>query len=491
MAVTVKINGIDRSGVVDFSTLEVQMNLYSEPDECRFEILRHEGQTYVPQCGDTVEVWDGSIKIFGGLIVAIERSMESAKLEKFTIEAKDWSEEMDRRIVFNVYENKTVNEIIADLLANWASGFTMNNVDCNIEIARVIFRGKPVSQCIDELAQLTGYYWYIDPYKDVHFFAKGTEVAPFDLTDTNGKYIFSSLRLKEDWLQIKNAVQLEGSTFTGTNYVEYEIKVLENDVNEKRTVFDTIVKFAELPSVYLNGRQLRVGVDGVDNLEDFDVLWNFNEKTIKFREDNRPGLFDVIKMRGKELLPMILRGKDVASIATYGIKEYYEIDKTIRTREQAAQKVSAILEAWKEKVFEGSFQTYEPGIFPGQKIRIQSDIREIDQEFFVKTVNFRMRTQSEFIYEVEIMTQRTADLIDFLQKQLLDKMKEVDLTEEEYLTDYLQTDETISIAESLTKAKGSESNTTPIWVAGPYFPGDWPTDNKRAMRANTGAKCRV
>lgn len=489
MAITIKINGTDRTNLLQ--NVSIDDNLYSETDNCSFVYIKYGEETFIPEGYDEVEVWDGATKIFGGRIIRIDREVESPGVEKFSVSCKDYVEDMDGFLAVEDYQEKTVDFIISDLLSKYANGagFTVNNVDCDIVIQRILFDAKPISKCIDELAELVNYQWYIDPNKDIHFFAKGTEEAPFELTDSNGNYIFSSLKLTEDYSQVVNSILVEGGTFKGET-VKIDFKVLESDVDEERESFSTIEHFAEMPKVYVNDVQKTVGVNNLDKAEDFDILWDYNQKIIKFREDNRPGLFDKITLEGSVSIPAIFIATDSDSISEYGKKQIKIIDKSIDSFQEAAQRAAAELDAYKEKLTDGSFTTYNSGLVSGQQIHIQSDLRGIDQYFVIKRVSFRMKTYNSFEYDIDLITQKTMGLVDFLQKQVLDKDKEVDVDRNQQLTKYVQKDEALTINETDVKQKGEdEEEMTPQWVFGPYHPeNDYPTDNKKVPTFDSGAK---
>ena len=490
MAITVKVNGVDRTSLIEKS-LRIDDNLYSDTDNCQFEYLKYGSRDWIPQGQQTVEVYDGATKIFGGRIIKIERELISSNVEKFSISCKDYVEDMDGYLAVEDYQEKTVEFIINDLVEKYLPGlgFTTNNVNCTIEINRILFDAKPISKCIDELAKFTNYQWYIDPDKDIHFFAKGVEVAPFNLTDTSNNYLFQSLKLKEDYSQIINSILVEGGAFEGET-TTIDFKVLESDVNEQRMVFSTGEKFARMPKVFVNGVQKTVGVNNLDKAEDFDVLWDYQQQIIKFRDDTRPGLFDKITLNGPVEIPALFPANDPDSITKYGKKQVKIIDKSIKSFQGAAARASAELDAYKEKLNEGSFTTYNSGLKSGQKITIQSTQRGINQDFIIKSVSFQMKGYNSFEYNVNLITQRTMGLVDFLQKQILDKDKELDVPANPQLTKFTYKEESMTISETVVKAKSDdEEDMTPEWVFGPYAPTAlWSTDKKRVPTFDSGAQ---
>lgn len=489
MSIIVKVNNVDRTSLV--YPLSIDNNIYSERDVCSFQYKKYGARSFEPQGGDEIGVWDGATQIFGGVITKIERSMEANTCEVFDVEALDWSVRLDMRVVFQTFEETTVNDIIDFFVTNYTTdGFTQNNVSCAVEINKIIFNGKPVSKCLDELAELTGYDWYVDAEKDIHFFAKGTETSPFDLTDENGKYILKSLKVGYDWQSIINRIIIEGGSFKGSGYQRHQFKILESDVWDQRKEFSTTIKFAEMPRIFKNyglgedydEKEFTVGVDNLNNFDDgYEVLWNFQEKLIKFSDDSMPGLFDTITLFGYELIPIKLMASDQVSIDEFGLNEKYEINKDLNDYAQAVEYTTAYMDAYKNELLEGSFKTIESGLLSGQKINIQSTIRSIDEDFYIKSVKFSLRTPENFEYDVDLMTQKTAGIVDFLQRELLKKAKELEIDPDAILTKHAQKPEEIIIEESVVKDIGSGvDEPIPDYVFGPYHQTDpWPTDKKR------------
>jgi len=489
MSITVKINGIDKTNY--FKKVSVKNNLNSDPDTAELEYYIYGNRDPGIDGNDDIAIYDGASKIFGGIITKISKSLEGG-LVRCRAEAKDYSEIMDGRIVFEIFEKKTVNYIIDYLVNNYLTdtGITMNNVNCDAEIAYIVFNGKPVSKCIDELADLIGYCWYIDPDKDIHFFARGEETAPMNLTDTSGGYVFDSLEINFDWSNIINSVIIDGGSFLGEAQ-RHDFVVWESDFSDYRREWPTVIEYGEKPSVYKDygtymEYQYSVGVNGLDNPNDYEVMWDFNGKWIRFREDCRPTITDKITLIGREIVPIRLLASDQESINQYGIRQKYEINKNILSYAQAAQYAASIMDAYKDQICEGGFKSTTSGWRAGQLLNINSTIRGVNQDFIIKSVDFNMRTPTDFEYNVSLITQKTLGVVDVLQKILLDKAKELDIDKSAIITKHGQHSESLIFDESVSKTLGT---TEPTYVIGEHFSSNpWPTDTIRTAVIDGGAK---
>ena len=212
MAIVIEIGGVDKTSLVEKDSFIVENYLTQEIDSCSLVIKNYGSITYKPSVGDEIEVADGAIKIFGGVVVRIAQTMEG-KMIVNTIECLDYARLADQKLVAEVYKNETVNDIIADIDAKYLSGFTLTNVDCGEVVDYIAFNYESFSTCMKKLAELVGYDWYVDYDKDIHFFVRTKNPAPFNITDTNGKYVFNSLIVKEDTSQLKNRIYIRGGDY--------------------------------------------------------------------------------------------------------------------------------------------------------------------------------------------------------------------------------------------------------------------------------------
>jgi len=207
-SIVIKVNTIDISNQVIFNSLSVSNNLYSEPNNAYFEIIKSSTKSYVPAPNDEVEIIDTGVTIFKGLLIKISKSMNGFS-ESYNLEFKDWTEELSNTLVDQTYTNKTIDYIIADIFSGLPA-YDLTNVSDTTVIAQVVSDNIPITNTLDKLAEMTNKYWYVSPNKEIFFFAAADIPAPFGLTDTSGKYDYSSLTIDEDLTQIRNLITIKG-----------------------------------------------------------------------------------------------------------------------------------------------------------------------------------------------------------------------------------------------------------------------------------------
>lgn len=479
------IDSIDRTNLIEFGSLSKDDLINQRVDTLRFSLSKFGDRTFVPTVNAEVELYDGATKIFGGVIITIKEVLDDHTILNFEVECADYTRLLDRRLVVERYTEETVNDIIADILTKYCPEFTGTNVDCDLEVASVTFNRRPVSECIQKLAQLTGFSWYVDYDKDLHFFEKNTEPAPFGITDTNGNALPDSLVITNDITQIRNRVYIRGGEAIGVTRTETFL------ANGDDATFRLANKFYALPVVEVNSSPVTVGIDYLDNEDDFDAFWNFNEKYVRFKNTTLPALNDVIDVTGDPLFPIIVQVEDLVSISTYGVYEFARIDKTIRSRDEAVALAIAELTAYGNGINEGSFDTYTSGLKSGQIININSTLRGVSEDFVIQRVSFRQMSPEKGIWRVQVATLRTLGIINFLIDLLKDGSRLIEEKSDEVLEQSSFAKETIKLNEtaSATTVHNPQNETfdldetvTPQALDYPveFVLGPWiPTDTRR------------
>lgn len=408
--ITIKINNIDRSSLIDFGSVKKKDNINQDADTLQFSLEYHAGQTFRPEVSSLVEMLDGDTRIFYGRITSIDQSIESDNIVSYDIRCNDIGRDLARYLANETYEKMSVNDIITALLEDFSDGtFTTNNVNCDIEITKITYDRVNTWDAINQLADLTNYSWYVDYDKDIHFFPKNNEPAPINISDDSDNFIFESLKISNDITQIKNRVMIKGGEVEGDPRTEYF------DGNGTRDTFVTANKFARLPTVLVDGVEQAVGIDYLSSEEDFDCFWDYNQKYIRFKEDTIPPAgTNNISVTGIPLYNIIIQMEEPTSIAKYGVAEFYKNVPDIKSREDALMYAKTQIEAYRAGIDEGEFQTYNPGLRSGQIISISSTLMGISESFVIQSVDFNMLTQEKFKYQVKLASVKSIGIIDFL-----------------------------------------------------------------------------
>lgn len=492
--ITIKINTVDKSSLIIWESVVVEQNLTSQVDNATFALRKYGTGSLTPVIGDDVEIYDGSDKVFGGQIINIEESVESGASELFyNISCVDHTYELDGILVAETYENMTIEDIIADILTNYAPTFTSNNVVSSYVVAKVVFNQITISQCIKRLADLLKFEWYVDQDKDIHFFSKFTNTAPYDLEDDSGNYVYQTLKRTIDGTQIANQVKVRGGDGTESSIFTDVITVKGND----SLTFKLPYKFKDLAirvDVGAGYVSKNVGIEFIDDFTTDDVLYNYQDYSIRF--ENALADNNKIEFSGYRKYPVMSVASDAASIALYGLREKLIKDTSIEDATIARKRAQAELQVYKDEVNDAKFKTYTKGLRAGMVINLTSTLRGANVDFLIKKLKMKMIDPNTFIYEAELVTTKKYTLIEMLQKLMQVEDEKIDANEvaeiikteivEVNITELIEVVHAVTDVMDVTITENIQKDplggdTEPIWVLAKYFPLG-PTDPKREGR---------
>lgn len=161
--------------------IRIEDGLNNIPNTCTFRI---KGESQPPSIGELfhiVDPFDGGRLLFAGNAQSFKQIYEE-KPENLSwdVTCVDFTWQLGKYRPFGTYTKTSVSEIVKDLVARYAVGFTSVHVQTNLAKISISFNGdKNLPACLSELAQaIGGGHWYVDYLADVHFF----HVIPPSLT---------------------------------------------------------------------------------------------------------------------------------------------------------------------------------------------------------------------------------------------------------------------------------------------------------------------
>jgi len=502
--VFIKINGVEKTNLIEWRSFRWEQNITNKQDSLSFRIASVDQKSYAPDPMDEVEVYIGDTltsaqKVFGGHVVEVQEQEKGQKVF-VDVKVRDYAFFANAKLVARRFENKTVAQIIETIKNDYLpSGYTTNNVNCDIVIPAISFNYMSPTDCFSELAKLTGYDWYIDENKDLHFFAKETYSAPVEIKDDNGSYIKGTLKVKHKIDQLRNSIFVRGSEYLSS---DVRVEDLSHQADGVNTHFKLAYRYKNY-TLKVNGQVKSVGIDNLDDPAGFDALYNFMEKVLKFKTP--PAANDTVTFEGNIYIPLRIKWKDNASISKYGAEfQFLIIDRTIDDLDLAKDRARAEILAYSEQLNDGGFDSYIDGLKVGQAIRINSAKLGVNKLFTIVKVTARARTSfGGLVYSVTVADKQKVDLLDILQGLLTEKLKDIKLDDNEelvqvdgffeqvewqeawdaktYPSDSPVIDEQITYSEQWRQDPWSGQ--TPIYVAGPYYPAD-ANDRKRQTFAD-------
>lgn len=209
--IIIKVNDVDVSSQIDWESVVINNNLFSSPNTAGFRILKNGLKSYTPSESDEIDIYDTGVKVFAGNIIGISEERDE-EVDYLNLELKDWSIELEAVKIAETYSNETVENIIADIFTDSAlsSYDETTYVSDTTNIQSIPFDNISVTQCLDQLASLSGKIWYVSPDKEIFFQSKSGIPATFDLSETSKNFDYNTLILYRDFTQLKNHVTIKG-----------------------------------------------------------------------------------------------------------------------------------------------------------------------------------------------------------------------------------------------------------------------------------------
>lgn len=482
----------ERTQSIVWDSLKIRQALTKEVDSCSFDVEKYGNKTFKPGEEDEIIVRQDGVKIFAGFVVRVRETLGADMVLKYECEAKDYTHLLNRKLVNKTYTGQTELQIITDIVNSFsAGGLTLNHVDGSEIVDQITFNNFDPSAAIQKLTEIFNKDWYIDYDKDIHYFSKEANVAPFILSDTNGNYILDSLEITNDTTQVKNSIFVEGGQeLSDAVFTEKFI------ADGTQYTFSVSYQYENL-TLKLNGINKTVGKDGEGDFTAFDALYNSENFSLRFNPSSPPANGAIIEFGGNYFFPIKTLVRESTSITKFGEKQFQIIDPNIKNREVAKKRAQAEIYAYAASLNEGSFESYTSGLRAGQRILIQSDIRELNDYYLINNLEATLFNPNKVIWKATLVSVKTFDVMDLLAK-IVDKSNlQTDVDEivktAEIVLRTLKVSRSIQVQTPQFKAKIIELarqylhylNDPPIWVAGPYSPNSL-SDRKRPAFADRG-----
>jgi hypothetical protein len=340
---------------------------------------------------DDIEIFYNGERFINGVITNQSDAL-IYKYRRTTLKGTDFSVKLERRIVQESYDKSDATggkpeEIIKNLVQKYAPELTTVNVrTTNKVIDFISFNYEPLRDCIDRVAKLAGWNWYVDADNDVHFFDRyeGTEVAN---TFSTSNILKDSLTLNyKVTKQTANRVWIVGAR-TASNEVRDEYFTADGN--------NRLFKIASRPhdyEIYVNDVKVddsKVKADTPFNETDTNVEWlvNFNEKFFRKSPNHPiPANGDVIRFSYKPEIEIIDYFENPDSVAKYGLYEKAIKDRRITQKLTARQRGRAELKRNSQLLRVANFRTRDLTVKRGQLIRLYVPELDIDSTWRVTKV---------------------------------------------------------------------------------------------------------
>lgn len=461
MSLVVTINSINRTSDISQGSLSLSMQLTKSPSTLSFSM---EGiKTPIPTTGQTVILSEDGQDLFKGTIVERNDNLSGAMVQQYRFICMDGFYEMDRRLVQKAYNNTDAVAIVQDIVDNFITGFTLDAPATSPAIDTARFNYEQPSRCITKIANAVGWDWYVDALNVIHFFPDSEMVAPVEINDDDGALEYKTLKFEQNVTELRNRIFVRGGS--------YEDAIAEIDAVDKYesngvdNTFPLVYRYGDT-QVTVNGLPQTVGVDFIDEAVDFDCLYNYQEKLVRFPSGTLVS-GDVVRVFGNAKIPLVVQAEDPDSIASYGVREGIEIDNTIDSISEAELLGFARIDQWKEGAKEGSFKTRVKGLRVGQKITIDSAKFGITDVYKINKVSGSMNGHDELIYSVDFIKSGQTTFTDIMIGLIGKQREGIEISPNEVIQRFRKVEDSFSMSDQIV----SITMTTGPYKYGPVSGG--------------------
>ncbi len=237
---------------------------------------------------------------------------------------------------------------------------------------------------MDELSELTGLQWKINPDRTLDFFHKAT----FKGEPISEESSISNLRVKKSREQYRNRQYLRA----GQDVSQVQTRTFKGDGETQ--IFTVDLPIAKVPTIKVNGVEKTVGIRGLE--QNCDWYWQKNDKSIS-QDDKASKLTtnDILTIEFQGFYPIVVVAENTGEITGRqsveggtGIYESIEQKASLDTRESALSYSEGLLRRFANIQTHISFTTYTR-YRAGELVAVDFHNHDIREEMLVADVQIQ------------------------------------------------------------------------------------------------------
>lgn len=430
---TLTIGGVNFLPRYVTGSARISESINNQGNSLTMSLVVKTGQA-LPSIGSEIVFKDGVRYLFGGYISKLSpREFGVGQLIEYRLEATDYTSLLQNKNAGENYTNVTLRSIVIDVITKYVNsgyGVTYANTATGPTITTVAFNHISLRKCFENLAKLSGFIWWIDYQKDVHFIDPGgANSAPEQIRD-DAPTNYENVNITLDVSQVRNNITILGGTTESSSYPQ----VILGDANAREWVL--LYPVRTMTSIELDTGAGYVsktfGVDPVDDELSFYFMYSPTRGSIRASSGSAtPGATHKIRVTYTYPLPVISQVSDAISIAALkaieggdGLHSYTIQDTTILSSDQAQKRALKELDQFSNPILSGMFRT-RTGLLsvgsyfiPGQALTVNLPSWGISTNTTytiqkVMTTLVESGNAIEYIYEVTFGG-RLLGVVDFL-----------------------------------------------------------------------------
>lgn len=359
--------------------------------------------------------------IFNGTIEDISFSGSGNK-EVLTISGREYGSILQDVIVSpRIFKDTEISEIVNNLMSQNISNITTNNVNItSTTLNKITFTNMSIFDCISQLAEISGYYFYVDTDKDLHFEQKNTISTGLTLDNTNiysAKFrttdqdTYTKVTVQGDrQLTTAESVQTTGTDNTGSVY------------NLDSKPYNTSVMLSGATNTFLQpGGIININDPSTENVK---YLVDFQGQKVIFTSGTTAG--DNIQSNGSVVIFNYQRSTPIISVkqvASSFPKHKIITDRNVKDINEASAKAQSFLDEHKDSKIDGKIDVKGLlNVTPGNTVLVNLPNQgQINQTYAITNAKYEFNPYNILSQRVLSLSlnRKTADFTDIMKEQIL------------------------------------------------------------------------
>ena len=437
------------------------------------------------QVGNEIELFaddsDATTKLLTGVVERVNfRGRENT--QTVTLSGRDFSLRLqDATVDPIIFTDTEISEIVTSIISANVDDITTTNVDTTgVTLKRIVFNHTPVFEALKQLAELAGFYFFVDNDKDLNFKQRANVSSGIVLDNTN--------------INISNIdTTREGMANSVFVYGDRQLSGFEETLTAGSPLGGSVFDLLSKPRNTLVTVDTVPSQGGVFELTVVPTsgprhLVSFNDKKVVFVSGTDIG-YDAIPSSGASVkitydrdIPIVKFGQNEDSITLFGKREKIINDKSINDPNTAVDILRKELE--KSDPFKG-VECATKGWFsitPGTLARVTLSDFNIDEDVGILNASYifdKTTVNNEKIITVRL-DRKITDITDEITtiRNRLNAIESADRQESDTITSLRTSEDNVIVVGSKWEVKtrtelGSSFilGVAPHGVSGPTFGG--------------------
>jgi hypothetical protein len=386
--------------------------------------------------GAEFQMFNGAAKLFEGVILRVRKYEPYPNELHYSLETVDNSALADKRVVAKSYTSETAGDIVTDLITEVLTeeSVTAGTIAAGVTISKAVFNYIKCSAALDYIKDVTGLNWNIDKDKQLQFFDRSTNAAPWVLDDSVQHSGFNQESTLDDYRNIQYVRGGRGRTSAQNE----ETPTPAPDGKSRNFVLRFPIAEQPTIEINLNGAgwvavdPADIGINGLNTNKKW--YWSYASQIISQDESEAVLVSaDAIRVTYTGLRNLFLKLENLGEIEQNGKYEVLNTEKSISTSKQCEEYAQGLIEKYGEIKDIITFKTEVVGLEAGQLLTVNKPLYGINDTFLIESVNISAPDSGSIEYSVRALDGASIGGWEEFFKELLKGNRDYAINENEVI----------------------------------------------------------